>query len=354
MKFKRKIDIVVGLILIVGLVGCSIVNIGDNNTSNASIEKQNKIEIYADSYEWTSRCSEPFLIESMNTSVRLSSVYSRSQSNNYSLSAHINIKNLDLNTKQYTLSDINLINESTSSNYTLSSNIFSNSFNIDSGIEKGIGFSAIIPESINDENYALSFTLNDYVVKMHLYETPDILRDNRTVNYYINNTIVNTIVVKDGRTITNEFVYESLDHLYFCNKWYNDNKEIISTSTKITKDVNFYGTVEKNINFMTFSSDTYTFVSKVNHIPSDGILIIPQTDNGKEICISNYAIYNLNVKSIFIPKTTHKIYSGNFTNMPNTKIYYEGTESEWKSLFVMSNDVVTKNVVYNIKAPNFS
>ena len=69
----------------------------------------------------------------------------------------------------------------------------------------------------------------------------------------------------------------------------------------------------------------------------------------KNIAILATAITNLYADSIYIPKSVKQIYIGNFSNIGNTKIYYEGTESEWKSIFVVSSSVVTKNVTYNTK-----
>ena len=65
--------------------------------------------------------------------------------------------------------------------------------------------------------------------------------------------------------------------------------------------------------------------------------------------IGNYALKDFSAKKIYIPKTITKIYGGNFTGIGSAIICFEGTEQEWKDLFYMSSNIVTKNVVYNTK-----
>ena len=81
-------------------------------------------------------------------------------------------------------------------------------------------------------------------------------------------------------------------------------------------------------------------------------MIIPDKYLNKEICINLYAIKDIKVSKIYIPKTVHTIYLGNFTGLGNVTIYYEGTEEQWKSLFYSSSSIVTKNVVYNTAYSN--
>ena len=103
---------------------------------------------------------------------------------------------------------------------------------------------------------------------------------------------------------------------------------------------------------MALSSETYSYVSGINYVPSNGVLIIPDKYQNKETCIYLNAIKDINVSKIYVPKTVHTIYLGNFTGIGNATIYYEGTEAEWKSLFLSSSSIVTNNVVYNTTHSN--
>jgi hypothetical protein len=77
--------------------------------------------------------------------------------------------------------------------------------------------------------------------------------------------------------------------------------------------------------------------------------VIPSQYLGKDICRSNYSMYNITVDKIYVPKTVRLVYGGNFLNIGNANIYNEGTEDEWKALFYISLVIVTKNVYYNTK-----
>ena len=174
------------------------------------------------------------------------------------------------------------------------------------------------------------------------------------MNYYISNTLVKTDIVKDKRKIESLYVYESSDNLSYCNTWYTDEnrRNQFQASTPITVDINLYEYPSSNIKWTSLSSDAYSFVTGINHIPSNGVLIIPDKYLNKEICINLYAIKDIKVSKIYIPKTVHTIYLGNFTGLGNVTIYYEGTEEQWKSLFYSSSSIVTKNVVYNTAYSN--
>ena len=100
------------------------------------------------------------------------------------------------------------------------------------------------------------------------------------------------------------------------------------------------------------TGDRYSYISGINHIPSNGVLIIPEKYKNKDLAISNYAIKDVNLIKIYVPNTVRVIYSNNFKNINNATIYYDGTEEEWLSLFYSSSNIVTANVIYNVKYEN--
>lgn len=216
---------------------------------------------------------------------------------------------------------------------------------------KELVFSATTSSSITSENYKLYFEMNPYKITYFLYNVPDNLRVDRRVNYYIDDKIVYTETIKDDRSFDEIYSYETDDNEYHCNKWYFDTEKTkkLDIFTHITEDTNLYGELESNIEWSFSSSDTYAKIKSINYIPKNGIVVIPDKYKNKNIAILASAISNLYADSIYIPKSVKQIYIGNFSNIGNTKIYYEGTESEWKSIFIVSSSVVTKNVTYNTK-----
>ncbi len=272
-------------------------------------------------------------------------------SGNYSLSLYFTITNKEYVTKEYEFKNIKLVKESTGAEYTARGYLGLNKVSIEAELNKSFIITSTIPASINTDKYKLILEINEYKITYYLYDTPDDLREDMTINYYIDNSIVKTTTIKDGRTFTNDYVYESSDNLYYCNTWWLDSNRLtkISSTTVINENTNLYGYKFSNLKWATTSSDVYSFVNGVNHVPSNGTLVIPSYYSNKEICIGNFAIKDINVKKIYVPKTVHKIYTGNFKGIGDATIYYEGTADEWKALFSYSYDVVTNNVVYNTK-----
>ena len=332
------------------LTGCS----SPNNLSNTSInsnsinsgnvntqDNKNKI-IYTDSVAIED--------DKIKMEFNKPSCYADS---NYRLSISVDITNKEYKTVLYKIRNVELIKESTSANYKVS---YSDSLSLEAEMKSTLYFSANIPSNIKSDKYKLTFSINSYNITYYPYETPDEFRANRAIKYHILNNVVKTDIVKDGRTISDAYTYESLDNLYYCNAWYLDSnyKTKLTSSTKIKEETNLYGVQSSNFKWMTTSSDAWSFVSGINHVPSNGILILPEKYLNKELAISNNAIRNISVSKIYIPKTMHRIYGGNFTGIGNATIYYEGSETEWKALFYSQSDVVTKNMVYNTKAPKYN
>lgn len=266
---------------------------------------------------------------------------------NYLLNVYFKITNKESKTNEYEFRNTKLIKESTGTEYTVNGQ---KKYTIEGELSQTVSFSSTIPASISDDKYKLTFEINGFSVAYHLYEIPDELRADRKINYYISNTLVKTDIVKDGRRASSLFVYETSDNLSYCDTWYTKESRVypFSKGTVVISDIDLYGEITSNLEWMTATAqDTYCFISGVKHIPSNGSLVLPHKYQDKELCISNYAMRNIDVKKIYIPKTVHTIYTGNFTGIGNATIYYEGTEAEWRSLFYMSSDVVTSGVVYN-------
>lgn len=315
----------------------SICSCGNNRgTSNSN----NDIVLYSD--------SDPFENDKIKIEVGTSTCYKNGE--NYYLSFGFSITNKELKTIEYQFKDATLERESTGATYTLSSSLIAvgkdgEKFSLDSELSKSKSYNSNIPSTIESDKYKFSLKINSYKVVYYLYETPDELRADRKVEYYISNKLVNTVTVKHKRKLTS-YVYEGSDNLTYCEKWCLDsNRKTGVGSITITEDIKLYGASESNLKW---SYDNST-LNGVNHVPSNGILLLPETTAGKQYSIGNYAIKDITVKKIYIPKTITKIYGGNFTGIGSAIICFEGTEQEWKDLFYLSSNIVTKNVVYNSK-----
>ena len=98
------------------------------------------------------------------------------------------------------------------------------------------------------------------------------MREDRFVNYYISGKLVNTEIVKNNRKLENRYAYESSDHRYYCDTWYIEEDNIkteFNNSNIINKNINLYGYQTSIIKWSTTSTDVYSFLNGINHVPSD-------------------------------------------------------------------------------------
>ena len=342
---KHILSVFIMIVSLFVFVGCDDVDNNDVNESNNS-KNSNEYVLYND--------SDPIEDDKVKIEISNPSCYG---TDTYSLSMTFKITNKEYFTKEYEFKNMKLIKESTGAEYTVGGYfnfIIGNKLKIEAELNSSYNIGATIPSSIDTDKYILTLEINEYKITYYFIETPDELRADRKVNYYISDTLVKTDIIKDKRKIESLYVYESSDNLSYCNTWYTDEnrKNQFRVSDSITADINLYGYPSSNIKWTALASDAYSFVDGINYVPSNGVLIIPNEYQNKEICIDLYAIRNIKVSEIYVPNTVHIIYLGNFTGIGNATIYYEGTEEEWKSLFYSSSSIVTKNVVYNTAYSN--
>ncbi len=333
-KFFKSFGLLIFILLFTMLVGCG------SDSSNV----KSKYVLYTD--------SDP--IENNEIKIEIEKSYCFGY-DNYNVSIELKITNKTYKEKAYKIKNETVIKESTGAKYKVNFNwTYEGELIIEPELNSSIRLESTIPNSITTDKYKMLFTINNYQITYYLYETPDELREDRNINYFIDNELVFSSKVKDGRTVDSLYVYESADYTKYCDTWCIDRLYGIqfTSSTRVTSDINLFGVTKSCIRFSTTSTDLYTFVTAIDHMPSNGLLILPEKYLNKELCIGLNAIKNLNVSTIYIPKTVHVIYSGNFTGIASARINYAGTESEWKSLFFSSSDIVTKNVYYGIRFNN--
>ena len=333
-KFVPKLFIIV--LIIVSLfvfAGCNIID----ELNNENLPNESRVA-YIDSNT----------IEGDKFKLNFQKPHIFSNAENYSVKIDFKITNKEYETQEFKFRRIKLVKESTGSEY-LNDNYFKTNLYLDAELTESLKLAFTIPTSTEKDNYKLVFEINNYEITYFLYDMPDELRIDRKISYFINEQLIKTDTVKDNRRLSSLFVHESRDNLLYCNTWYTDKemKHKFNATTAITSDINLYGYPVSIFKWSTTPSDKYTFLNGVNHVPSNGILIIPETNQGKELCIGLYAIKGISVTAIYIPKTVHTIYGGNFTGIGKATIYYAGTETEWEALFYNKSEIPTTNVVFN-------
>ncbi len=260
------------------------------------------------------------------TSANASSSYN---SDNYSFSLSLKIKNLSSKTKEVEFKNSYLVKEDTNATYSANATFYAKQ-TLDSEIEGSFSFSSTIPSSL-DEHYYFSTSLENLTYKVYLYETPDELREDVTISYQVGDSIVHTETVKKGRELGTSYIYDNPDHQTYVHTWKDPSGSSISSKTIINEDIVVKGTIQSNLATATTGTDVFTFINGVNHVHSDGKVVILEKYQNKEVCIGNYVFYNKpEIKEIYFPKTLHQIYSFNFERCGNLKtIYFAGSETEW-------------------------
>lgn len=272
---------------------------------------------------------------------------------NTELDVTITATNTLLKDQTINLDSLKVVNEETKVQYKYSGATFYGDITLQYNIQTNLYFNAYIPSSYLTENYYIMFNISGKTYRINLYETPDELRETHTVSFklfsYPNYNNVENISVKDNRKLE-KYIYECNDHLYYCDTWYTDEERTqeFNWNSKITRNIILYGFKFSTVQYSSSSSDRN--ISKIKHVPQDGILVVDNF-HGTNVYLLNYALYdNNNVKEIYLPKELKKIYNGNFSRMNNlTKIHFAGSESEWNAIENTSTIPSNVTVVFNSK-----
>lgn len=196
----------------------------------ANIDVQTEV-IYDESYY---RVVE---FEDLKLSINQSSRYKDA---NYLLDISVTLTNKEYSTKTYTIKNVQLTKESTGAKYTVE---YAPSLVVEAELNQNLHFQATIPSSPSKDKYKLDFEISSYKITYYLYEKPDDLREDWTVNYYLENRLVKSEIIKDRRTIQTPYLYEYGDDFYYCDTWYTDaeGKNEFSFSTQIAHNTDLYG-----------------------------------------------------------------------------------------------------------------
>lgn len=317
--------LIVFLFIVVSSIGCK--NSSINESCDVYIDNL-ETEFEGISVEFS--CDESYIFNSDNKKLNISATF----------------QNLDAKTKTLTISDAVIVNLDNGVEYEVNI-LFSNKIELLCGIDETVIFDVTIPTSYKDGIYVFRFFANKYF-NVYLFETPDELRADCVVKYVIDDTVVYQTIVKQGRTLTEIYIWDDPDNLYHCKKWYKDQKysSIFKENSTIDSDLTLYGRRQDNI--IANEGLSNVWVKGVNRFPASGILIIPSYSSDMAICITDYAIRNSDIiTEVYLPKNI-EISANNFTNMPQLKkIHYAGSKSEWNALQIRCTIPSDVSIIYN-------
>ena len=264
----------------------------------------------------------------------------------FSLSVSLAVFNTTEDPKDYNIYDVNMFNYTKNTSHEAKTN--DSSFRLGNGFEWPLTFTSTIPSNIEKDEYHLSFGLNKAMYILILTMMPEELKRDVTVSYKINNEVVHTKTVKEGNKLDETYVYDTPNHLQYCSTWKTSNNAQITSNYVVNDDIELTGTLSNNLNIWYMSTDAVACFNRIDHVPLDGKLVLPEYCDGKRYFIGTYTIYNnSNIKEVYLPKTIFEIYRYNFVNCGIKTIYFAGSETEWNAIPKAVSIPSTINIVYN-------
>ena len=290
--------------------------------------------------------SDPIKCDNLSIKINKIRCY---EATNYNLIVDLTITNEDYITTKYNIKNVDVTKQSTVVKYTVN---YKSELTLEAELVGKLRFESTIPTSIEEENYSLYFEINSHKIALYLYEMPDEIRETRKVNYFINDELVKTDVVKYKRKIDSFYIYDYIDNESYCSTWYTYSDEDIRNEfdkdTLITDDINLYGIKESNFNWLDYRPNDDSNINAINYVPRSGILVVPDSYLGADVRIIIHEIDEPTLKEIYIPKSVLSIYINNITNK-DMIIYYEGTEEEWENSLNLSSGEITNQIIFNTK-----
>ena len=306
------------IVLATVLSGCSTSG-GDNDGS--------KLEAYSDKSSFTYD----------EIQFNFTNLKDYSYTDNHNVNFSLELTNKNTKTKEFKYEKAQLVRESNEAEYSVSGMSFGQ-VNLDCDVKKTISFSTTLPTSIQDDKYTFSFKYGSNEIKYHLYEMPDELRQNVDVKFVVDGEEVETKKVPEGKLLVN-YSWLSSDYVYGCKQWYLDSgkQSKVPSNYHVNESITVYGDKQTVLKYNLPSGTSSSFVSGINFIPESGEIVVPKSYEGHQVySILSGAFFGVlqGLKTIYIPKTITTISGGmNFVSCIDLQyVYFEGTESEWKSI----------------------
>lgn len=316
MTLMKTKFLILSLVTIV-LTGCI------NSSTNPSGSSGNtKFEIYSDKTSFYDGDLE----------FRFVNLYEYRSSESYSVYFSLELVSRNIKPTTFEFEKPLVLRESNNAEYSVSGYVM-NHVNLECDIKKSISFSSTIPISISKEKYSFNLKYGSKEIVYHLYETPDELRTKINVKFVVDNELVETKQIPEGRSF--KYIWTSSDYIYGCKDWFLDvnchNK--LPDNYNVSEDMSVYGKKISVLKYQLPSGISASYVSGYNLVPESGEIVIPRSYGGKSVySILAYSFYGecYGLKAIYIPATAKISSSGNFSSCVDLEyVYFEGTEDEW-------------------------
>ena len=168
------------------------------------------------------------------------------------------------------------------------------------------------------------------------------------VTYKVLEEVVNTQKIVKGEKLGTIYTYESSNHQSYVSEWSNGGV-IFDENTVVNGDITLTGSPKSSLQIFNTPENEYVYVNGVNHVHSDGKVVVLSTYYGKPVNIGLHAFSNNGeMRELYLPSNLHRIYSDNFVNCSNlTTIYFGGSEEEWTAIPTDSVIPSSINLVFN-------
>ena len=290
--------------------------------------------------------------------------------NNREVKTKYKYKNTSSETKILELKSLIAIKEDNGAKYTAYYNLGDKSgasrVRVEAGLSVDLQFRAVIPTSIETENYQFVFNFNGNDFLFHLYSKPDELRKDCEVTYYMDGKVLETAVLKEGRLLR-DFIHDwhSSDWQYGCCQWFT-NPELTeyADSALITDGLKIYGTKTPMLAYADDNEEDGTLLGiAVNITVDNGAVYVPRQFEGKRVRKlgrGSMAPYENSPK--YAPNTPYILYlpKGIILEDPFNlafdytchvaTIYYEGSEEDWAAMY-SGKSVSNIDIKYNQPGP---
>ena len=318
--------------LIILPISCSLL-FGCNKSSS------NAIELYSDSPKTTINDITYYFDNLTETNFSLAE---------YRVSFRLNLISTSPEGIDFTLDNPYLIRESNRAKYEYAQGNFPKTAHLECDLNKNYTFSFTIPSSYKNTRYTFNIDGNGRKIVYHLYQMPDDVRPDVTINLHIGSSIYK-VSKKYGEKFSHEWI--SPDYCYYCTEWYYDSKltSKVSANYVVNGETDFYGSKISILKYQMPEATSSCFVSGYNYIPTTREIVIPRSFENKPVHSILAGAFNggcVGLYNIYIPKIKiSKSY--NFINCRElVNVYFEGTAEEWNTMNEADFPSTTK-IIFN-------
>ena len=218
-----------------------------------------------------------------------------------------------------------------------------------------ITFSATVIEKYSFDDHRFYFVIEEKkaIYRLYLYDTPEGLKENIVISYEVDGELVKKEEVKAGRisSYLSDYLSDDRQKYVKADEWkYRGEK--VDEDTIIKKDATL-SSKSKDVLYWSFVDSA--ILQQINYVPEDGIIVVPDSINGKSIIINSLSCEDKwEIKELYLPKSfkmNKNLDLMEFFSLE--KIYYAGSIDECNEIIKDTNfrtndkTVIVYNVSYN-------